>query len=57
MSQNAISKPRRGGRRKLPWAFTEHGICHTTKDLGVDASVMWGEFFFVEALTKVVMGA
>ncbi|HEV7405494.1 MAG TPA: ORF6N domain-containing protein [Chthoniobacteraceae bacterium] len=25
ISQNAISKPRRGGRRKLPYAFTEHG--------------------------------
>ena len=27
------------------------------RKLGVDESVMWGEFFFVEALTKVVMGA
>jgi hypothetical protein len=26
MSQNATSKPGRGGRRKLPWAFTEHGV-------------------------------
>jgi hypothetical protein len=26
MSQNAISKGGRGGRRKLPWAFTEHGV-------------------------------
>jgi hypothetical protein len=27
ISQNAISKkPGRGGRRKLPWAFTEHGV-------------------------------
>jgi hypothetical protein len=26
MSQNAISKSVRGGRRKLPWAFTEHGV-------------------------------
>jgi hypothetical protein len=26
MSQNAISKAGRGGRRKLPWAFTEHGV-------------------------------
>jgi hypothetical protein len=26
MSQNAISKKGRGGRRKLPWAFTEHGV-------------------------------
>jgi len=26
ISQNAISKTIRGGRRKLPWAFTEHGV-------------------------------
>ncbi len=24
-SQSVISNPRRGGRRTLPWAFTEHG--------------------------------
>jgi unsaturated chondroitin disaccharide hydrolase len=32
----------------------KHGVYHTVKNLGVDESVMWGEFFFVEALTKVV---
>ena len=26
MSQNVISKSDHGGRRKLPWAFTEHGV-------------------------------
>ncbi|MCE9552008.1 MAG: ORF6N domain-containing protein [Planctomycetes bacterium] len=26
MSQNAISSSGYGGRRKLPWAFTEHGV-------------------------------
>lgn len=26
ISQNAISKPGHGGRRKLPWVFTEHGV-------------------------------
>jgi unsaturated chondroitin disaccharide hydrolase len=30
----------------------KHGVYHTKKNLGVDESVMWGEFFFVEALTK-----
>jgi unsaturated chondroitin disaccharide hydrolase len=30
----------------------KHGVYHTQKQLGVDESVMWGEFFFVEALTK-----
>jgi unsaturated chondroitin disaccharide hydrolase len=33
----------------------KHGVYHTKKNLGVDESVMWGEFFFVEALTKVVL--
>lgn len=32
----------------------KHGVYHTEKNLGVDESVMWGEFFLVEALTKVV---
>ncbi|REJ69042.1 MAG: glucuronyl hydrolase [Planctomycetota bacterium] len=31
-----------------------HGVYHTKKNLGVDESVMWGEYFFVEALTKAV---
>lgn len=32
----------------------KHGVYHTRKGLGVDESVMWGEFFFVEALSKAV---
>lgn len=32
----------------------KHGVYHTEKDLGVNESVMFGEYFFVEALTKVV---
>ena len=32
----------------------KHGVYHTAKNLGVDESVMWGEYFFVEALSKVV---
>lgn len=35
----------------------KHGVYHTRKNLGVDESVMWGEFFFVEALTKVISQA
>lgn len=34
----------------------KHGVYHTAKNLGVDESVMWGEYFFVEALTKFVRG-
>ncbi len=30
----------------------KHGVYHIHKGLGVDESVMWGEYFFVEALTK-----
>jgi unsaturated chondroitin disaccharide hydrolase len=30
----------------------KHGVYHTKKQLGVDESVMWGEFFLVEALGK-----
>jgi unsaturated chondroitin disaccharide hydrolase len=37
------------------WEGTlKHGVYHTAKNLGVDESVMWGDFFFVEALLKVV---
>ncbi|MGD9722330.1 MAG: glycoside hydrolase family 88 protein [Pirellulales bacterium] len=34
-----------------------HGVYHTAKNLGVDESVMWGDYFLVEALTKVVRQA
>ncbi len=30
----------------------KHGIYHRAKGLGVDESVMWGEYFFIEALHK-----
>jgi unsaturated chondroitin disaccharide hydrolase len=30
----------------------KHGTYHIKKGLGVDESVMWGEYFFVEALVK-----
>ena len=30
----------------------KRGVYHIHKGLGVDESVMWGEFFFVESLTK-----
>lgn len=35
-SQNAISKPGRGGRRKLPYAFTEHGALQAANILKSD---------------------
>jgi unsaturated chondroitin disaccharide hydrolase len=30
----------------------KHGVYHFHKKLGVDESVMWGEYFFLEAITK-----
>ncbi len=32
----------------------KHGIYHQRKGLGVDESVMWGEYFFLEALCNVI---
>ena len=41
------------GRTTPGWeGILKHGIYHIHKGLGVDESVMWGEYFFVEALTK-----
>jgi unsaturated chondroitin disaccharide hydrolase len=30
------------------------GVYHVNKGLGVDESVMWGEYYFVEALERVL---
>ncbi len=43
----AVNKPAWEG-------ILKHGIYHQQKHLGVDESVMWGDFFFLEALSKVV---
>ena len=32
----------------------KHGMYHQRKGLGVDESVMWGEYFFLEAVSKAV---
>ncbi len=34
----------------------KHGVYHQAKNLGVDESVMWGDYFFVEALDRVLSG-
>ena len=31
-----------------------HGVYHERRHLGVDESVMWGDYFYVEALDKVL---
>ena len=46
--------------RYVAWAtpgwegILKHGVYHFHKKLGVDESVMWGDFFFLEAVTKVL---
>jgi unsaturated chondroitin disaccharide hydrolase len=35
-------------------AIVKHGVYHFHKKLGVDESVMWGDFFFLEAVDKVL---
>jgi hypothetical protein len=42
ISQNATSKPGRGGRRKLPWAFTEHGAIQAANVLNSPRAVAMG---------------
>ncbi|HLV35299.1 MAG TPA: glycoside hydrolase family 88 protein [Spirillospora sp.] len=32
----------------------KHGMYHQRKGLGVDESVMWGDYFFLEAVSKVI---
>jgi unsaturated chondroitin disaccharide hydrolase len=52
---DALVKPEYLANEAAGWeGILQHGVYHTTKNLGVDESVMWGEYFFVEALTKVV---
>jgi unsaturated chondroitin disaccharide hydrolase len=52
---DALCKPEYLADETPGWeGILKHGVYHTKKNLGVDESVMWGEFFFVEALTKVV---
>ena len=46
----------------LAWAIPgwegvlRHGVYHFHKNLGVNESVMWGDFFFLEAINKVLGG-
>jgi unsaturated chondroitin disaccharide hydrolase len=41
--------------REPGWEGTlKHGSYHERKQLGVDESVMWGEYFFVETLARVL---
>jgi unsaturated chondroitin disaccharide hydrolase len=51
---DALSGPEYLASATPGWeGILKHGVYHTSKKLGVDESVMWGDFFFVEALVKV----
>jgi unsaturated chondroitin disaccharide hydrolase len=53
---DALTQPEYLATETPGWeGILKHCVYHTAKNLGVDESVMWGEFFFVEALTKVVL--
>lgn len=43
-SQNAMSKPGRGGRRTLPYAFTEHGAVMAANILRSDRAIQMSVF-------------
>ena len=52
-----LSGPRFSASSDPAWdGILKHGSYHETKNLGVDESVMWGEYFYVEALDKVLGG-
>ena len=52
-----LSGPRFSASEDPAWdGILKHGSYHETKNLGVDESVMWGEYFYVEALDKVLGG-
>jgi hypothetical protein len=51
ISQFATSKPGRGGRRKLPWAFTEHGAIQAANVLNSPRAVAMG-VYVVRAFVK-----
>jgi hypothetical protein len=44
ISQIATSKPSRGGRRKLPWAFTEHGAIQAANVLNSPRAIAMGVY-------------
>lgn len=44
ISQNATSNRGRGGRRKLPWAFTEHGAIQAANVLNSPRAIAMGVY-------------
>lgn len=52
-----LSEPEFLAFEELEWEGTlKHGIYHLRKGLGVDESVMWGDYFLLEACFRVLHG-
>ena len=51
ISQIATSKPGRGGRRKLPWAFTEHGAIQAANVVNSPRAITMG-IYVVRAFVR-----
>ena len=50
-----LTTPEFLARQTPGWeGLLKHGMYHQRKGLGVDESVMWGDYFFLEALSKVM---
>ena len=50
---NTLTRPPYLASKDPGWeGILKRGVYHIHKQLGVDESVMWGEFFFVEAMTR-----
>jgi unsaturated chondroitin disaccharide hydrolase len=50
----ALSEKHLANKDKKWEGILKGGVYHVHKELGVDESVMWGEYFFVEALDQVL---
>jgi unsaturated chondroitin disaccharide hydrolase len=55
---NTLTSPEFLADQTPGWeGILKHASYHQAKGLGVDESVMWGEYFFLEACWKVLHGA
>jgi unsaturated chondroitin disaccharide hydrolase len=55
---DALTAPEFLANQTAGWeGVLKHGIYHQRRGLGVDESVMWGDYFYLEALTKALAGA
>ena len=54
---DTLTKPEFLAHQTPGWeGILKHGIYHKHRGLGVDESVMWGDYFFLEAMSKVARG-